>query len=115
MNSLPEQTVPDLMFFESQGAEQYRDDAQMHHFLDTNLYRARPRVSYHLDILKRSKAISSSRQLFIFAVRMKQQVLVKQIIVLKNHIIIVIIYTSHQDWIRNKSMDVSLVKQVVVV
>ena len=32
------------MFFESQGAEQHRDDAQMHHFLDTNLYRAKPRV-----------------------------------------------------------------------
>lgn len=32
------------MFFESQGAEQHRDDAQMHHFLDTNLFRARPRV-----------------------------------------------------------------------
>lgn len=42
--SLPEHTVPDLMFFESQGAEQHRDDAQMHHFLDTNLFRARPRV-----------------------------------------------------------------------
>ncbi|CAF1301854.1 unnamed protein product [Adineta ricciae] len=46
--NLPEQTVPDLMFFESQGAEQYRDDAQMHHFLDTNLYRARPRAAIHL-------------------------------------------------------------------
>ena len=44
--SLPDQTVPDLMFFESQGAEQYRDDAKMHHFLDTNLYRAKPRVRY---------------------------------------------------------------------
>jgi len=43
---LPDHTVPDLMFFESQGAEQHRDDAQMHHFLDTNLYRARPRVRY---------------------------------------------------------------------
>ncbi len=42
--SLPEQTVPDLMYFESQGTEQYRDDAHMHHFLDTNLFRARPRV-----------------------------------------------------------------------
>lgn len=32
------------MFFETQGTEHYHDDAQMHHFLDTNLYRARPRV-----------------------------------------------------------------------
>ncbi|UJR27956.1 hypothetical protein I4U23_009214 [Adineta vaga] len=46
--SLPEQTVPDLMFFENQGTEQHRDDAQMHHFLDTNLYRARPRAAIHL-------------------------------------------------------------------
>ncbi|CAF4404095.1 unnamed protein product, partial [Adineta steineri] len=47
--NLPEQTVPDLMFFENHhGAEQYRDDAQMHHFLDTNLYRARPRATIHL-------------------------------------------------------------------
>ena len=44
MNSLPEQTVPDLMYFESQGPEHYHDDAHMHHFLDTNLYRARPKV-----------------------------------------------------------------------
>ena len=44
--SLPEQTVPDLMFFENQSAEQYRDDAQMHHFLESNLYRARPRVRH---------------------------------------------------------------------
>ncbi|CAF4667134.1 unnamed protein product, partial [Rotaria sp. Silwood1] len=46
--NLPEQTVPDLMFFESQGNEHYHDDAQMHHFLDTNLYRARPRAAIHL-------------------------------------------------------------------
>ncbi|CAF4008609.1 unnamed protein product [Rotaria magnacalcarata] len=46
--NLPEQTVPDLMFFESQGPDHYRDDAQMHHFLDTNLYRAKPRVRYCL-------------------------------------------------------------------
>ncbi|CAF4901528.1 unnamed protein product, partial [Rotaria socialis] len=31
--------------------DHYRDDAQMHHFLDTNLYRAKPRVSdWLLDI-----------------------------------------------------------------
>jgi hypothetical protein len=41
---LPEHTVPDLMFYENHGAEHQHDDAQMHHFLDTNLYRARPRV-----------------------------------------------------------------------
>jgi hypothetical protein len=43
------------MFFENQGAEQHRDDAQMHHFLDTNLYRAKPRVrdSLHSIINKR--------------------------------------------------------------
>ncbi|CAF3492449.1 unnamed protein product [Rotaria sordida] len=46
--NLPEQTVPDLMFFESQGTEHYHDDAQMHHFLDTNLYRARPRATIHV-------------------------------------------------------------------
>jgi len=35
------------MFFERQGGEQqHRDDAKMHHFLDTNLYRARPRVRH---------------------------------------------------------------------
>ena len=33
------------MFFENQAAEYHHDDAQMHHFLDANLYRARPRVS----------------------------------------------------------------------
>jgi hypothetical protein len=32
------------MFYENHGAEHHNDDAQMHHFLDTNLYRARPRV-----------------------------------------------------------------------
>ena len=45
VNSLPDETVPDLMYFKSQAAEQYTDDAQMHHFLDTNLYRAKPKVS----------------------------------------------------------------------
>jgi hypothetical protein len=43
-SSLPEQTIPDLMLFENAAAEYHHDDAQMHHFLDTNLYRARPRV-----------------------------------------------------------------------
>ena len=43
-SSLPEQTVPDLMFFESQRTDHHRDDAQMHHFLETNLYRAKPKV-----------------------------------------------------------------------
>ena len=40
-----EQIVPDLMFYHDRGAEQYVDDAKMHHFLDSNLYRAKPRVS----------------------------------------------------------------------
>lgn len=42
------------MFFENQGAEQYRDDAKMHHFLDTNLYRARPRVRKSIQSVKTS-------------------------------------------------------------
>jgi len=42
--SLPEHTVPDLMFFQNNAAEHHHDDAQMHHFLDTNLHRAKPRV-----------------------------------------------------------------------
>jgi hypothetical protein len=32
------------MFFENHSAEHHHDDGNMHHFLDTNLYRARPRV-----------------------------------------------------------------------
>jgi hypothetical protein len=44
LSSLPEHTVPDLMFFENHATEHHHDDAHMHHFLDTNLYRARPRV-----------------------------------------------------------------------
>jgi len=61
----PEQTVPDLMFFESQGgAEQYRDDAKMHHFLDTNLYRARPRATIHLRSRDETSGIGDSNNRF---------------------------------------------------
>jgi hypothetical protein len=42
--SLPEHTVPDLMFFGNHAAEHHHDDAHMHHFLETNLHRAKPRV-----------------------------------------------------------------------
>jgi hypothetical protein len=40
-----EQTVPDLMFYHDRGTEQHSDEAKMHHFLETNLFRAKPRVS----------------------------------------------------------------------
>lgn len=40
-----EQIVPDLMFYHDRNTEQYTDDAKMHHFLDMNLFRAKPRVS----------------------------------------------------------------------
>ena len=43
--SFPEQTVPDLMFFEKKGVEHHHDEAKIHHFLDNNLYRAKPRVN----------------------------------------------------------------------
>jgi len=52
--SLPEHTVPDLMFFENHAAEHHHDDANMHHFLDTNLYRARPRVRKSTQSVKTS-------------------------------------------------------------
>jgi hypothetical protein len=42
--SLPGQTIPDLMFFENHGVDHHHDDGNMHHFLDNNLYRAKPRV-----------------------------------------------------------------------
>ncbi|CAF4277130.1 unnamed protein product, partial [Rotaria sordida] len=41
--NLPEQTIPDLMFFENNRGEHQGDDAQMHHFLDSNLPHARRR------------------------------------------------------------------------
>ncbi|CAF5135498.1 unnamed protein product, partial [Rotaria sp. Silwood1] len=43
-NNLPERPVPDLMLFGNHGAEHHQDDAEMHHFLDTNLHHARRRV-----------------------------------------------------------------------
>ncbi|CAF1098206.1 unnamed protein product, partial [Didymodactylos carnosus] len=43
-----EQTVPDLMLFEAQQSEQQLDDAKMHHFLDANMFIARPRAPIHL-------------------------------------------------------------------
>ncbi|UJR21456.1 hypothetical protein I4U23_024541 [Adineta vaga] len=46
--NLPEHTVPDLMFFENRGGDHHHDDAHMHHFLDSNLYSARPRAAIHL-------------------------------------------------------------------
>lgn len=33
------------MTYHDRGTEQHADDAKMHHFLDTNLHRAKPRVS----------------------------------------------------------------------
>ncbi|CAF1077760.1 unnamed protein product, partial [Didymodactylos carnosus] len=43
-----EQTVPDLMFFDAQQSEQKLDDAKLHHFLDNNMFIARPRAPIHL-------------------------------------------------------------------
>ncbi|CAF1101213.1 unnamed protein product [Adineta ricciae] len=45
--NLPENTVPDLMFFENRGGDHHHDDVQMHHFLDSNLFNARPRAAIH--------------------------------------------------------------------
>jgi uncharacterized protein YegP (UPF0339 family) len=42
------------MFFENHAAEHHHDDANMHHFLDTNLYRARPRVRKSIQSVKTS-------------------------------------------------------------
>ncbi|CAF3624212.1 unnamed protein product [Adineta steineri] len=46
--NLPENTVPDLMSYENHEGEHHHNDAEMHHFLDTNLYSARPRAAIHL-------------------------------------------------------------------
>ena len=52
------------MFYHDRSAEQYTDDAKMHHFLDTNLFRAKPPVS--VEKLKRQAIVCYQQNILFF-------------------------------------------------